>query len=251
MSAVPMYVDLDSYLKAPQENLEYIYFGFTFEPKKDEETGAARGDVKLDQNFAPWNGGTGPNAVITGLDLAIIYVSTVLHFHLTAAVTEDAPDVILDPEEDYLNSTHELKVGNYIGGKAADKLDFVDIAGPFYEIGMDRSTAPQYNASTNILPLMLWKWEMERHDTFELGDGTESKTFASDISITTEFNVMVYAVCFPEFNGTGQGIWHDPTFSVYMVFEGESFWAIVVLIAGVGLVGVATILIKRRKDRRF
>ncbi|MCK4371143.1 MAG: hypothetical protein KAW03_08755, partial [Candidatus Lokiarchaeota archaeon] len=106
-------------------------------------------------------------------------------------------------------------------------------------------------ASTNILPLMLWKWEMERHDTFELGDGTESKTFASDISITTEFNVMVYAVCFPEFNGTGQGIWHDPTFSVYMVFEGESFWAIVVLIAGVGLVGVATILIKRRKDRRF
>ena len=251
MSAVPMYVDLDSYLKAPQENLEYIYFGFTFEPKKDEETGAARGDVKLDQNFAPWNGGTGPNAVITGLDLAIIYVSTVLHFHLTAAVTEDAPDVILDPEEDYLNSTHELKVGNYIGGKAADKLDFVDIAGPFYEIGMDRSNATQYDASTNILPLMLWKWEMERHDTFELGDGTESKTFASDISITTEFNVMVYAVCFPEFNGTGQGIWHDPTFSVYMVFEGESFWAIVVLIAGVGLVGVATILIKRRKDRRF
>ncbi len=251
MSAVPMYVDLDSYLKAPQENLEYIYFGFTFEPKKDDVTGAARGDVKLDQNFAPWNGGTEPNANITGLDLAIIYVSTVLHFHLTAAVTEDAPDVILDPGEDYLNSTHELKVGNYIGGKAADKLDFVDIAGPFYEIGDDRSTASQYNASTNTLPLMLWKWEMERHDTFELGDGTESKTFASDISITTEFNVMVYAVCFPEFNGSGEGIWHDPTFSVYMVFEGESFWAIVVLIAGVGLVGVATILIKRRKDRRF
>ena len=139
----------------------------------------------------------------------------------------------------------------HIGGRAADKLDFVDIAGPFYEIGMDRSTAPQYNASTNILPLMLWKWEMDRHDTFELGDGTESQTFASDISITTEFNVMVYAVCFPEFNGSGEGIWHDPTFSVYMVFKGEAFWAIVVLIAGVGLVGVATILIKRRKDRRF
>ena len=45
ISAVPMYVDLDSYMKAPEENLEYIYFGFTFEPKKDDVTGAARGDV--------------------------------------------------------------------------------------------------------------------------------------------------------------------------------------------------------------
>jgi hypothetical protein len=61
----------------------------------------------------------------------------------------------------------------------------------------------------------------------------------------------LYAVCYPEFDGTGVGIWHDPTFSVYMVFESEGFWALIVLIAGVGLVGVATILIKRRKDSRF
>ncbi len=253
ISAVPMFVDLDSYLKAPEENLEEIYFGFTFIPMKDEETGAAKGIVKLDQNFGLWNGGTGPNSNITGLDLAIIYVSTVLHFHLNVAVNEepDDPEVILDPNEDYVESSHELKVGNYIGGRAADKLDFVDIAGPYYELGVDRPTATKYNASTNILPLVLWKWEMDRHDTFELGDGTESQTFASDISVRTEFNVMVYAVCYPEFNGGGEGVWHDPTFSVYMVFEDEGFWALIVLIAGVGLVGVATILIKRRKDRRF
>jgi LPXTG-motif cell wall-anchored protein len=36
-----------------------------------------------------------------------------------------------------------------------------------------------------------------------------------------------------------------------MVFEATSFWALILLVAGVGLLGVATILIKRRKDSRF
>jgi hypothetical protein len=196
ISAVPMFVDLDSYLKAPKENLEYIYFGFTFIPTKDEELGVAKGIVKLDQQFAPWNDGAGPNTVIPGLDLAIIYVSTVLHFHLNVAVNElaDDPEQLLDPEEDYVESSNELKVGNYIGKKASQKLDFVDIAGPYYEYGTDRTTAIQYNASTNIIPLVLWRWEMDRHDTFELGDGSNSKTYASDISIKTEFNVMILAL---------------------------------------------------------
>jgi hypothetical protein len=252
ISAVPMFVDLDSYLKAPEEELAYVYFGFTFEPTIDEETNAARGNVKLDQQFAPWNGGSGPNSFIPGLDLAIIYVSTVLHFHLNVAVEDSSEtEVILDPSEDYIESSNELKVGNYIGKGAADKLDFVNISGPYYEIGMSRPTAVRYDASTNILPLVLWNWEMERHDTITLEGETSSQTFASDIRINTEFNVMLYAVCYPEFDGTGEGIWHDPTFSVYMVFQGEGFWALIVLIAGVGLVGVATILIKRRKDRRF
>ncbi|NVM36268.1 MAG: hypothetical protein HWN81_11790 [Candidatus Lokiarchaeota archaeon] len=253
ISAVPMFVDLDSYLKTKQENLEYIYFGFTFITMKDEETGASRGNVKLDQWFAPWNGGDGPNSEIAGLDLAIIYVSTVLHFHLNVEVNEDTddPEVILDPNEDYVESSHELKVGNYIGGRAEEKLDFVDIAGPFYKLGNDEDTAQEYNASTNVLPLVLWKWELDRHDTFELEDGSESKTYASDIRISTEFDVMVYAACYPDFDGSGEGIWHDPTFSVYMVFGDEGFWALIVLIAGVSLVGVATVLIKRRKDGRF
>lgn len=253
VSAVPMFVDLDSYLKAPEEELASIYFGFTFEPTVDDELGVAKGVVKLDQEFAPWNDGNEPNSYIPELDLAIIYVSTVLHFHLNVALEgePDKPEEILDPTEDYYAESHEVKVGNYIGRHTSQKLDFVDIAGLYYQLGTDKSTAPQYNASTSILPLELWRWEMERHDTFELGDGTESQTFASDIRISTEFNVMVYAVCYPEFNGTGLGIFHDPTFSVYMVFESEGFWALIVLIAGVGLVGVATILIKRRKDQRF
>jgi len=35
-----------------------------------------------------------------------------------------------------------------------------------------------------------------------------------------------------------------------MTFQAPEFWALILLIAGVGLVGVATILIKRRKDMR-
>jgi hypothetical protein len=252
ISAVPMFVDLDSYLKTDEEELDYIYFGFTFEPTVDEELGVARGNVKLDQQFAPWNGGSGPNSPIAGLDLAIIYVSTVLHFHLNVAIQDSSrTDTLLDPHDDYIASSNELKVGNYIGRGAVDKLDFVNISGPYYEIGMDRTSAMKYDATTNILPLMLWTWEMDRHDTFTLGDETSAQTFASNIRINTEFNVMIYAVCYPEFDGTGEGIWHDPTFSVFMVFQSEGFWALIVLIAGVGLVGVATILIKRRKDTRI
>ena len=252
ISAVPVGIDLDSYLKAPKENLDYAYFGFTFEPQTDQEIGAAKGVVKLDQIFTPWNNNTAPysNAGISGLDLAIIYVSTSLYFHLNIATRgEDPTDpaTLLDPTQDYNNVSHEVKIGNYLGGQT--KLDFIDIAGEYYEFGNDL-LKEKANASTSIIPLALWIGEMDRHDTFVAEDGNAVETFASDIRVQVEFNVMVYAICYPEFEN-GNGIWHDPTFSVYMIFEGEGFWALIVLIAGVGLVGVATILIKRRKDRRF
>ena len=252
ISPVPIGIDLDSYLTAPKENLEYVYFGFTFEPLKDPETGAAKGVVKLDQMFAPWNNLTNPyaNSPITGLDFAIIYVSTSLYFHLNIATKGERPDdptTILDEDQDYNNVSHEVKIGNYIGGNT--KLDFIDIAGPYYEYGSEL-IKDKDNASTNTIDLALWKYEMDRHDTFVAESGDPVNTFATDIRIQANFSVMVYAICYPEFE-EGTGIWHDPTFSVYMVFESEGFWALIVLIAGVGLVGVATILIKRRKDRRF
>ena len=134
--------------------------------------------------------------------------------------------------------------------KAQEELDFVDIAGPEYLYGNDESTVKSANATTNIIPLVVWEWEMNRHDTVYTDQGS-AETFASNISVSVEFDVLIYAVCYPEFNGTGVGIWHDPTFSVYLIFESKEFWALVVLIAGVGLVGVATILIKRRKDMRI
>ena len=255
ISAVPLGVDLNSYLNAPKENLDYIHFGFTFEPKVDSELGAAHGLVKLNQFFAPWNAPDGyyANSPILGLDLAIIYVSTVLHFELDIAIQgqiPDEPQAILE-EKHYNSTSHKLMVGDYIGAAARDELEFVNIAGPDYEYGNEttpiRPTAP---ASTSIIPLAVWLMEHERHDTYLIEGGEEVSSFASDIRIQTELSVMVYAVCYPEFED-GSGIWHDPTFSVYMVFQSEGFWALIVLVAGVGLVGVATILIKRRKDRRF
>jgi hypothetical protein len=211
--------------------------------------------VKLNQFFAPWNAPDGyyANSPITGLDLAIIYVSTVLHFELDIATQgqiPEEPQAILE-QRHYNSTSHKLMVGDYIGAAARDELEFVDIAGPDYDYGNEttpsRSTAP---ASTSIIPVAVWLMEHERHDTYLIEGGGEVSTFASDIRVQTELSVMVYAVCYPQFED-GSGIWHDPTFSVYMTFQSEGFWALIVLVAGVGLVGVATILIKRRKDRRF
>ncbi len=254
---VPVGVDLDSYLGARNESLAYIHFGFTFEPKFIEldttdggKIPVLHGAVKLDQFFAPWNDPSAPyaNNPIAGLDLAIIYVSTVLHFHLTVDTLGDDPEDPLDKTDDYSNITHSLKIGNYLGKNIAGKLDFVDIAGPEYYYGAEESTTKD-KAKSNILPVALFEAEVDKHETYE-GTPGETETFAADISLNVSFNVIVYAVCFPMFNN-GTGIWHDPTFSVFMVFEAKGFWALILLIAGVGFVGVATILIKRRKDMRF
>ncbi|MFX0057057.1 MAG: hypothetical protein ACFE8J_02035 [Candidatus Heimdallarchaeota archaeon] len=262
ITPVPIGVDLDNYLGAAQEDLGYIQFGFTFEPKKvqiPDENGrqvpVLQGAIKLYQEFAPWND---PNAhysnnAIGDLDMAIIYLSSMLHFHLNVQTIGEEPDdptTFLDPSQDYNDQTHELKIGNYLGDKFSGQLDFIDIAGPSYEYGDEdsKATAP---ASTAIIPLALYESEIERHDTFvDEDDNIEFETFATDIQLNISFNVLGYAVCYPEFED-GTGIWHDPTFTVYMVFEATGFWALILLIAGVGLVGVATVLIKRRKDARF
>jgi hypothetical protein len=254
ITPVPVGVDLESYLGATPELLGYIHFGFSFEPK-EVAPGVLAAPIKLDQFFSPWNGPTAPGAHndITNLDLAIIYLSTMLHFHLNVAVIGEDPEdptTLLDPADDYNNLTHSLRVGNYLGGAfGSHELEFVDIAGPDYLYGAEgtSTTAP---ATSSIIPLALYNAEVEKHDTFQDESGTQFTTFATDIALNVSFNVLAYAVCFPMFED-GNGIWHDPTFSVYMVFEAQGFWALILLIAGVGLVGVGTILIKRRKDARF
>jgi len=259
ISPVPVGVNLDSYLGTTPDILDYIHFGFTFEPKKvkiqtanGNSVPVLNGAIKLDQFFSPWNGGAGSVNSIAGLDLAIVFVSTMLHFKLDLDVIGQDPEgtTLLDPAQDYNNVTHRLRIGNYLGDRFTGHLDFVDIAGPDYTYGPEGSTttAP---ASTSIIPLALWETEVKRHDTFtEENTGQPIETFATDIGLDISFNVMLYAVCFPMFED-GNGIWHDPTFSVYMIFEATGFWALILLIAGVGLVGIATILIKRRKDARF
>ena len=252
---VPVGVDLESYLGATEESLEYIHFGFSFQPR-EVAAGILYAPIKLDQFFAPWNDNTTYHSTndIANLDLAIIYLSTMLHFHIkVATIGEDPedPTTLLDPADDYNNETHTLKVGNYLGRAFRDELAFVDIAGPEYEYGVeDEGLRSKANASSAIIPLALYEGEVERHDTFQNETGESYQTFATDIQLNVSLNVMAYAVCFPAFEG-GSGIWHDPTFSVFMVFEATGFWALILLVAGIGLLGVATILIKRRKDARF
>ncbi len=261
IAPVPIGVDLNTYLEAKQDSLDFIEFGVKFIPtmEKPDKNGniAATGQIKLTHNFAPWNAGSGPSLgnKIAGLDLTIIYISTILHFHLqienkkSDSKTED--DLV--KQKDYSNSSESIKIGNYLDPDSEDKLDFVDIAGEDYKQGNDESTAATFGATSNTIPLGFWSGEGKKQQKVTGDNETESDDYSTNIQVSADFNVMLYAVCYPQWNGTGQGIWHDPTFSVYMVFtpEASGFWALILLVAGLGLVGVATILIKRKKDKRI
>ena len=259
MSAVPVGVDLNSYVNAPEEQLDYIYFGLDFEIEKEEPNKKgeiwAQGDVKLETNWAPWNNQTHPYAKqdIKDLDLAIIYISSILHFELEMEKDDDPddPDDELLEDGDYKDESHTLKIGNYLD-EDEDKLEFVNIAGPGYLLGIEGNKT-RYQANTSIIPIALWEGESQMHETNPGDEDDTSDDYATDTKAEAKWNIMLYAVCYPDFNGSGMGIWHDPTFSVYMVFTPESagFWSLILLIAGIGLAGVATILIKRRKDNRL
>jgi len=251
ITPVPIGVDLESYLSTSQDSLESISFGFSFKPEILSGN-VLKAPIKLNQFFAPFNGNGISNNDIAGLDLAIFYVSTILHFKLSFDVIgEDPgdPTSLLNEEDDYYEETHSLRVGNYLGKSTSEKLEFVDIAGPDYSYGLNNGDNFAL-ANSSILPIALYKLETNAHETFTPSEGDDYQTFSADIGLNISFNVIFYAVTFPEFNG-GNGIWHDPTFSVFMVFETTGFWALILLVAGVGLVGVATILIKRRKDMKF
>ena len=169
ITPVPIGVDLESYLNTATENLGYIHFGFSFQPQ-EVAPGVLAAPIKLDQFFSPWNNPDSPEANndIDNLDLAIIYLSTMFYFHLNIAVLGEDPDdptTYFDPNTDYNNQTHSLKVGNYIGSAFGDdELEFVDIAGPDYFYGAEgtSTTAP---ATSGIIPLALYNAEIERHDT--------------------------------------------------------------------------------------
>ncbi|UCF12948.1 MAG: hypothetical protein JSW06_01500, partial [Thermoplasmatales archaeon] len=248
ISAVPVGVDLNSYLKSPQENLETIFFGLEFETDMedpdDEGEIEAEGTLKLDTYWAEWNDGTGPNnqdVVQYELDMAIIYVSTVLHFELDMDKDDDPddPDDEYLDDDDYSSTTHTLKVGDYIEEDAEEKLDFIDIAGPSYTLVNSSGNDVIDQATTSIIPVALWEGEHVSHGKYAGDEETPEEENSSDIDtvINAKWSIVLYAVCYSGFNGTGMGIWHDPTFNVYMVFTPETtgFWALILLIAGIGL----------------
>jgi hypothetical protein len=120
-------------------------------------------------------------------------------------------------------------------------------------MGVEGDITKGLKPTTTVIPLGLWTGEHESKQTHTGDEDNLEDDFTSDVNAEADFNVMLYAVCYPDFDGTGYGIWHDPTFSVYMAFSPETtmFWALILLVGGVGLVGVATILITKRKNNRY
>ncbi len=268
LSTVPLGVEMEDYVEdVEEENLDFIFFGFTFIPNitdtveitEGETTKTiqlASGKVKLDQYFAPWNDGAGPIADITDLDMAIVYLSTALHIHFNLSLNEITQEKMLNyddkrdrpmlTENDYHEEEHALYIGNYMPG--AEKVPFVDIAGPYYVQGADEETGTQYPASTSIIPLGLFEAGVSDFST-HINEDDPTASFTSEGFFQTDFNVMLYSVNYPTFAGSGDGLFHDPVFSVFMTWEAQSIISIILLLGGITLIGVATILIARRKNK--
>ncbi len=266
VTCLPIGIAIDSYQPAYKENLTFMDFKLTFinsagEPNTDGKVNAI-GNVKLEHNLAPWNNGSGPKKDITGLDLAMMYLSSIFHFKFDVdaqnidLVNQTQSDII----DEYDKTNNRLKIKNYLG-RGDNYLDFVDITGDNYILGQKATLngepigGTSYEANSAIELSGLWKLQ---GDSCELHTGdidTIKDDFSPDFGYNISNNVMFYANCYSNFSdNNAPGIWHDPTFYIYMVFirETTSFWPILFVIMGVGLAGIATIMIiifKRRGVR--
>ncbi|NHJ24254.1 MAG: hypothetical protein EAX89_06745 [Candidatus Lokiarchaeota archaeon] len=266
VTCLPIGIAIDSYQPAYKENLTFMDFKLTFinsagEPNTDGKVNAI-GNVKLEHNLAPWNNGSGPKKDITGLDLAMMYLSSIFHFKFDVdaqnidLVNQTQSDII----DEYDKTNNRLKIKNYLS-RGDNYLDFVDITGDNYILGQKATLngepigGTSYEANSAIELSGLWKLQ---GDSCELHTGdidTIKDDFSPDFGYNISNNVMFYANCYSNFSdNNAPGIWHDPTFYIYMVFirETTSFWPILFVIMGVGLAGIATIMIiifKRRGVR--
>ena len=255
------------------EDLAFIEMGFTFTPNLDEivETEGysldttsetvklAAGIVKLDQYFGQWNEGTGlVNSELLGMDFAVIFISTMVHFHVNFAVealtSEDPAAEELYEQAGLLedgryiatdqNQHGVIKVGREFGDLP---VAHVDIAGPEYVQG-EGVTSETHNASTVLLPMAFFGFEAEANAQY-VDAGAPEQSFEAAGFLELQASVMIYAVNYPSFDGSGDQIWHDPTFSVFMTWDNPGFWAVVLVVGSVTLVAVAAIMITKRKNR--
>lgn len=271
MAAIPIGMGPQDVSNIIIEELEFIEMGFTFTPKLEETVDAegyssltpeyetvqmAKGLVKLDQYFGTWNAGSGPNnPEIAGLDFSVIFISTITHFHVhfeaeelseTPETTELYEQAGLLSDGRYVatesNQHGLIKVGRF---NSTLPVAAVDIAGPEY---WQAVPANKFNASTTTLPLAFFAYDAQAEVTYvDSNDPTQS--FEAGGFIELESSVLIYAVNYPSWNGSGDMIWHDPTFSVFMTWDNPGFWAVILVIGGVTLVAVAAVMITRRKNR--
>jgi hypothetical protein len=269
IAAIPIGMSPSDVAAPVFDNLDYIELGFTFTPKlketvtADEASGysglvpdyeevqMAKGIIKLDQYFSDWNDGAAINPDLVGLDFSVIYVSTILHFRLHFEVEDIAIEVgqngLLNEtaQSGSINASGQIKVGDYAGDLPVAS---VDIAGPNYEQGLDEGVKTAYPASTCTIPLAFLAFDASAQVRYE-NAAAPQQSFQAGGYLNISASILIYAVNYPTWNGSGEGLWHDPTFSVFMTWDNPGFWAVILVIAGITLVAVAAILITRRKNR--
>lgn len=259
----------------PAETISKLEMGFTFCPVRslevetDEydlvsnaatEVKMGAGIIKLDQTFGEWNGGAGlinnggsGEADLTGLDFAVLFISTMLHFHLNIMVEDvDLTEEGTSATAGLVNYTdYKAEGAIYVGNNAGDlPLAAIDIAGPNYELYEDgpSSTPATYPAKTTTIPLAYAKLNLGANVQY-IDDQNPNASFKASGFLNIEASVVIYAVSYPEFNGDGYQIIHDPTFSIFMTWENPGFWAVILVIGTVTLVAVAAIMITKKKNR--
>ncbi|MHA1731737.1 MAG: hypothetical protein ACTSU5_07320 [Promethearchaeota archaeon] len=266
---VPVHVSTEDWawsLPTQSSTIGDISLGFTFTPGDDiplmdvetgEETGITGKNmtVKLDQTWGKWS--NPPSGELGNVDFAVVFFSTVTHFHMgfNSTTGDEVPEEkLIQGNQTYDQSKGEFTFGRdaYLkddSGKKNPILGKVDIAGPEYQQYSDETTYITKPAQTQTIPWALFEGKAEGGATYS-DTNNQEESYSVDAFVQIDVNMMVYSVNYYTFDGSGQKIVHDPTFSVYMTFPTQSFVAWIVVIAVVGLVGVAALLITRRKENR-
>jgi hypothetical protein len=253
---------------SPVETMAFMELGFTFSPYADynnvsigeyknpngvQTMGAAV--VKLDQSFGKWSRDSDgkaftPRLKTSSLDLTTVFMSTILHVHLLienkkiAETPEEATAELLG-KNNYENETHKIKVGDVDEDLP---LAEVDIAGPNYTQTDASGVTTTYKANTTTIPTVYAQWEGQGSETYTQNDNS---TGAISANLQIEFSVLLYAVSYYSFDSSGDEIWHDPTFSVFITFEEPGVIAIILVIGTIALVGIAAVLITKKKNKKL
>lgn len=251
----------DALATSNPEEMETVEMGFTFIPddsmavttegyqdlQSGEETvQMGAGIIKLDQTFGEWNDGLGLNnpTKLAGLDFAVLFISTMLYFHVNInveAIEEQTNQTAGLANESSWSAEGTIKVGNY---EQTLPVAAVDIVGPEYDQGGDL-----FQAKTSLIPLVMMDYNMAGSMQY-IDEQTPTQSFSADGYLEIEASVMIYAVSYHSFSeNAGEAIVHDPTFSVFMQWDNPGFWAVILVVGSVTLVAVAAILITKKKNR--
>ena len=254
--------------EAPIETMEYMELGFSFEPTKnyDVDTGAyfnAQGTqtmgsakVKLVQSFGAWNLDTDdkpftPHLKNQELQLATIFMSTIFHFKLEIDNREivsggETPSQALLNASNYDSETSKVNVGDI---DQELPLAEIDIAGPEYEQYDKDGVMTTHPARTTTIPTVYIEYEGQSSETYEQEDESVGQL---NSTVNFDFSVLIYAVAYDTFGydgwTSGDEIVHDPTFSIYIIADNPGFWAVILVVGSIALVGIAALIITKRKQ---